>query len=216
MLTSGSVRDYSLQKFQPHSLTSFHSLQDWRWKIRRWLNGDGDESDNPNDYWYNDSHFMSTIWLGNTPIGCAKTRGEDFVRVPPQRRSDDIITVLLGSRTPIVLRPQPRDAYLVIGACYHPDLSHGNALLGSDLKGWEPAWDSAFIMDAVYKKGHPIRRTDPGLDNIHPEDAYVQCMTEDGLPYFVQRDSPKQRHDPRMSEEGLKKRGVPVQRFRLL
>ncbi|RBR24527.1 uncharacterized protein FIESC28_02723 [Fusarium coffeatum] len=53
-LTYGAVRDYSLQKLRVLNEMSFHSLQDWRWKIRRWLNGTSDAVEDLEDFRLND------------------------------------------------------------------------------------------------------------------------------------------------------------------
>ena len=215
-LTYGAVRDYSLQKLQTLNELSFYSLQDWRWKIRRWSNGTGDAVEDLEDFRLTDRHFISSVPTGNTAMGIAKTRNEHFVRVPPQGRMDDIIAVLLGLRSPVVLRPQSAGGYLVIGTCYHPGLSHGKSLLGDDFDGWEPLWDRNYYAEAFYKEGQPIRRTDPRLDSVTLEDGYVQNIGSRGYPCWGRVGSPLGYTDPRMSEEALKKRGVPVERFRLL
>jgi len=153
---------------------------------------------------------------GSTAIGIAETENRHFVRVHPQSRRGDIIAVFLGLKSPIVLRPQSTAGYLVIGTCYHPGLAYGNALLGDDLDGWEPIWDPHCYTTAFYKEGQPLRRTDPRLDNVTLEDGYVQNIGSSGLPRWGKVGSPLEAKDPRMSEEALKKRGVPVERFRLL
>ncbi|KAF5651537.1 heterokaryon incompatibility het-6 [Fusarium sp. NRRL 52700] len=216
MLTYGCVREYSIQKLQPPSAMSLHSLEEWRWKIRRWLSGTVDELENTGNYCLTDRQFISTLPVGSTANGCAKTLGGSFVRVPTESRSGDIIAVLLGSTNSIALRPQSEGGYLVVGACYHPGFSNGQALLGDDFDGWEPMWDTQYWINAFHKQGYPIRRTDPRLDNIPFDDGYVEVLVADGIPGWTQGGSPLDEYDPRMSEAALKKRGIPVQKLRLL
>ncbi|RGP58139.1 hypothetical protein FSPOR_11922 [Fusarium sporotrichioides] len=193
MLTYGHVRDYNMQKLQPISAASLHSLQEWRWKIRRWLSGTGYEVGDSKNYWMTDRQFISTIPNGNTSTGSATTRDGDFVRLPLESRSGDIIT------GPVII-----------------PASHGNALLGNDLKGWEPLWDRRYSSQAFYKAGYGLRRTDPRLEDVPLEDGYVQNLAKDGWPGWAKIGSPLERCDPRMSEAGLKTRRVPIRKYRLI
>ncbi|KAM0227194.1 hypothetical protein ACHAPO_011731 [Fusarium lateritium] len=216
MLTGGAVRDFNIQRCQAFTEGALHSLQEWRWKIRQWLNGTGDEADSQTDYWLTDKQFISTLSSTNTATGCAKTCDGDFVRVPPESRSGDIIAVLLGSHNPIVLRPQSPSGYTVIGPCYHPGLSHGKALLGNDFRGWIPVWDRMLVRRAFYKVGYGIRRTDPRLDDVPLEDGYRGILFKKAVLGWESPEGSISMFDPRMSEEALKKRGVPIRKFRLL
>ncbi|QPC64311.1 hypothetical protein HYE67_006542 [Fusarium culmorum] len=210
MLTGGSVRDFNIQRCQAFTEGSLYSLQEWRWKIRQWLNGTGDKADSLTGYWMTDKQFKSTLSSTNTATGCAKTCDGDFVRVPPESRSGDIIAVLLGSHNPIVLRPQSPSGYTVIGPCYHPGLSHGKALLGHDFKGWIPVWDRMWVRRAFYKVGYGIRRTDPRLNDVPLEDGYKGILFKNAVLGWVSLEGSLLKFAPRMSEEALKKRGVPI------
>ncbi|KAI1070374.1 hypothetical protein LB507_010357 [Fusarium sp. FIESC RH6] len=214
-LTYGSVRDFSMQKLQPPEPMSLHSLEDWRWKIRRWLSGSDDSMEDLKSYWWTDRQFTLSLPPGNTAIGIAKTKNGDFIRVPTESRDGDIIAVFLGLSHSIVLRPRPT-GYLVLGTCYHPGLAQGNAILGDDLHGWEPLWDRKYSTYAFHKEGQPLRRSDPRLDGVPMVDGYVQRVVEDGVVGWAKEGYPLKAIDPRLSEEALKRRGFPIERFRLV
>ncbi|KAF5709411.1 heterokaryon incompatibility het-6 [Fusarium mundagurra] len=160
--------------------------------------------------------------------GYTKTRNGSFVCVPTGSRRGDVIVTLLGLRSNLVLRPQPKDgSYLVIGPCYHPDFSDGQALLGDDFRGWQRGWCTSTRMLAFWKEGRPIHRSDPRLDGVALPDGYTEHVIsisgpETQRPIWIHKDRDRKGArkepdcDPRMSEDELKKRGVPIQRFRLI
>ncbi|KAF4443101.1 heterokaryon incompatibility het-6 [Fusarium acutatum] len=160
--------------------------------------------------------------------GYTKTRNGSFVRVPTGSRRGDIIVTLLGFRSNLVLRPQPKDgSYLVIGPCYHPGFSDGQAFLGDDFRGWQRGWCTSTSMLAFWKEGHAIHRSDPRLDGVALPGGYTEHIVSTSSPEVQRpiwlhkdwnckdaREEPD--CDPRMSEDELKKRGVLMQRFRLI
>ncbi|KAM0228691.1 hypothetical protein ACHAPO_010552 [Fusarium lateritium] len=216
MVTYGYVRDYSLEKIQPSSTWSLYSLRDWRWKIRRWLDVSIAEEETENIE-FSDRTFVFTLPVGNSVTSCSVTQKSHFVRVPLESRSGDIIAALLGSNNLIVLRPQPKQGfYKVIGPCYHPEFSNGEPFLGHNLYGWEKLWDRQWAMNVFYKDGEAVRKSDPRMDDIPLDDGFLETIAKSGYPCWSQPDIPWSIYDPRMSEAALKKRGVQVQRFKLL
>lgn len=171
---------------------------------------------------------LLSIFRTRLVSGYTKTRTGSFVRVPTGSRRGDIIVTLLGLRSNLVLRPQPKDgSYLVIGPCYHPKFSDGQALLGDDFRGWQRGWCASTSMLAFWKEGHAICRSDPRLDGVALPDGYTEHFVsisgpEIQRPIWVKKDRnlkdarEEPDCDPRMSEDELKKRGVPIQKFRLV
>ncbi|KAF5989206.1 heterokaryon incompatibility het-6 [Fusarium coicis] len=173
------------------------------------------------------SRLRSILTLGQVS-GYTKTRNGSFVRVPTGSRRGDIIVTLLGLRSNLVLRPQPKEgSYLVIGPCYHPSFADGQALLGDHFRGWQRGWCTSTSMLAFWKEGPPVQRSDPRLDGVSLPDGYTERVistssSEFQRPVWIHKDwncksaMQESGHDPRMSEDELKKRGVPIQRFRLI
>jgi hypothetical protein len=216
------VRDYNIQKLKPPKTTaSLRSLEDWRKRIREWLNGVFTEKGDAENLWQSDSAYMSSRPRIQATTDCSRTRNGSFVRVPSAGRRGDIVAVFLGSGNPILLRPQEGfRAFSVIGPCYHSGFSESQALLGDDFKGWGRLWDEINQSLIFYQRGLDIRIEDPRLDNVPlPEGFGADVSQEDGMPFIYQMISGSRvmvYDDPRLSEAELKKRGVPVERFRLV
>ncbi|KAF4959470.1 hypothetical protein FGADI_1691 [Fusarium gaditjirri] len=215
----GNFWDYSINKTLSSPDETSMSLEDVREIIRK-LMVDPTAANLP-------TRLLSIFGM-DVVSGYAKTRDGSFVRVPTGSQRGDIVVTLLGLRSNLVLRPQAKDdSYLVIGPCYHPGFSDGQALLGNDFGGWERGWCNSTEMLAFWKEGQPICRSDPRLEGVPLPDGYTEhfiSITSPGTerPTWLHKDwkledvRKKPDRDPRMSEVELKKRGVPVQRFRLI
>ncbi|KAF5228421.1 hypothetical protein FAUST_11090 [Fusarium austroamericanum] len=220
-VTHGRVRDHYIEKFGPLNGSLLPSLEDWRNRIRVLIDGDLNDGDDGTEWREMDERLMRSV-PGGSASRCVKTRKGTFVRVPQGSQEGDLVAVILGLEQPLVLRPGTiSGTYSVIGTCYHPELANGSALLGNDLGGWERLWDRKSFQAAFYKEGFPVRYTDPRLDGIPLEDGFHErsrvvqgCST----PVWVRGDNEYeyQANDPRMSEEALMKRGVPVKRLKLI
>ncbi|KAM0365762.1 hypothetical protein ACHAO7_008162 [Fusarium culmorum] len=220
-VTHGRVRDHYIEELGPLNGSLLPSLEDWRNRIRVLIDGDLNDGDDGTVWREMDERLMRSV-PGGSAIRSAKTQKGTFIRVPQGSREGDMVAVILGLEQPLVLRPGTRpNSYSVIGTCYHPGLANGSALLGNDLGGWERLWDRRSFQAAFYKEGFPVRYTDPRLDGIPLEDGFHErsrvvqgCST----PVWVRGDNEYeyQANDPRMSEEVLKKRGVPVKRLKLI
>ncbi|KAM0288706.1 hypothetical protein ACHAO9_006764 [Fusarium lateritium] len=215
MLTFGGIRDHFVQE-----APGMPSIEDWYKALRRWVTGPSeDEILTPNLAEF-DRAYIASMPTGSNSTGCSKTTKGSFIRVPSQSRKGDIVTAILGSSNAMILRPQERPGYYsVIGPCYHPEFAHREALLGDDFHGWKWRYDRTKPFMAFSKEGEPLRRTDPRLDNVSLDftDGWVErLMTEDEIPcWAVPGPERYSLYDPRMSEEQLKKRRVPIQRFKL-
>ncbi|KAF5662940.1 heterokaryon incompatibility protein het-6 [Fusarium heterosporum] len=216
MLTFGGIQDHFVQEAQ-----GIPFLEDWHKTLRRWVIGPlEDESLTSNLAAFDRSHIASMA-AGTTSTGCSKTTQGSFIRVPSESLKGDLVAVILGSSNPMILRPQERPGYYsVIGPCYHPEFAHREALLGNDFQGWMWRCDRTKPFVAFSKEGEPSRRTDPRLDHVpldFSEGWTEQLITEDEIPCWgVPGQGRFSFYDPRMSEEQLKKRGVPIQRLKLV
>ncbi|KAF5599852.1 heterokaryon incompatibility protein het-6 [Fusarium pseudoanthophilum] len=157
---------------------------------------------------------------------CTRTRNGTLACVPLESRSGDIIVTLLGLRCNLVLRPQPQDgSYEVVGPCYHPGFSDGQAVLGDDFCGWERGWCNKRHHLVFWKEGEPLRLRDPRLDRVplpfgyseyNPVVYHIDTVTWTHKDEHEEYMENERIYDPRMSEHRLKERGVPIERFRLI
>ncbi|KAJ4251423.1 hypothetical protein NW762_011406 [Fusarium torreyae] len=216
MLTFGVVQDHCIQEFQWTPV----SLKSWRETLRRWVDNCLDYEDHSDAFESIDRMHINSMPGGNTSTGCSKTRGGSFIRVPTESRSGDVVAAILGTPNPMILRPQEiPGTYLVVGTCYHPKFAHGEAVLGSDFHGWAWKWDRTKPFIVFSKDGEPLRRTDPRMDQVPLDvvDGLEQRLIDEGIPCWAQPGQEKfSFQDPRMSEAELKKRGVPIERLRLV
>lgn len=221
-LLYGYVEDHNGQGINPpNTAKPLRSFEDWRKKTRQWLNGIFTEEENAEILRESDSAYMRSRPQIQATTDCSRTRDGSFVRVPSAGRKGDIVVVFLGSGSPILLRPQEGfRTFSVIGPCYHPGFSESQALLGNDFQGWERVWDNSEQSLTFYQRGLGVRIGDPRLDKVpFPEGFGGGMYQEDGTTFFYQMISGSQvtlYDDPRLSEAELKKRGVPVKRFRLI
>ncbi|KAI6750525.1 hypothetical protein HG530_014806 [Fusarium avenaceum] len=216
MLTFGVVQDQFIQEAQ-----GVPFMKDWRGTLRRWVIGASEDEVLTNHLAASDKSHIASVPGESTSTGCSKTTRGSYIRVPKESRNGDIVAVILGSSNPMILRPQERAGYYsVIGPCYHPEFAHREALLGNDFHGWTWRYDRTKPFMAFSKEGEPMRRTDPRLDHVpldFSKGLVEQLITEDEIPCWgVPGRGKFSLYDPRMSEEQLKNRGVPIQRFKLV
>ncbi|KAH7224300.1 uncharacterized protein BKA55DRAFT_668039 [Fusarium redolens] len=217
MMTFSYLLDYSAFRTESPPSSALVSLESGRRMIRQWITGTVNLDD---DFrlLYNPRRVVATA--------CTRTRNGTVVGVPLESCDGNIIVTLLGMSSNLVLRPQPRDgSHKVVGPCYHPCFSNGQALLGDDFRGWERRWcmDRGHLV--FWKEGEPPCLSDPRLDGVPLPAGYtertVETVGKDTLvwvheyPYEDYREN-NIACDPRMSEHELKNRGVPIQRFRLI
>lgn len=72
---------------------------------------------------------VSRAMLGGRQL--MHTTGGYLGIAPPLAREGDIICVLLGCHTPMVLRPQGENQFRIVGECYTLGISEGEEILGS-------------------------------------------------------------------------------------
>ncbi|KLU88072.1 hypothetical protein MAPG_07059 [Magnaporthiopsis poae ATCC 64411] len=150
-------------------------------------------------------------------------------------RQDDIVVVLLGCDSPMILRPGKEPGqFLVVSKCYFIDLEDANALLGP-LPG-EGRWRTAVLRDsetggvaAQFLDSATGLRTDEdprlpplpppweAVDNVAAAKRLERTLDD---PFVFRRFRNKEtgevvNSDPRMLPDALRARGVPLEFFTL-
>jgi hypothetical protein len=142
---------------------------------------------------------------------------------PLAAREGDIVAVILGCNSPMMLRPTT-EGYMVIGEAYCDGHMHGEALLRPLPDSFEAIWRYDDNMgDPYYRWAYRSRETglfqveDPRLGPL-PEGWTVKSHErEEFWQMFVNDNSGEEtRFDPRLTSEELRKRGVPIQVFDLI
>ncbi|KAK4982010.1 hypothetical protein LTR50_007854 [Elasticomyces elasticus] len=143
------------------------------------------------------------------------TTREGFIGAAPAGvRPEDQIVVLLGCRSPLVLRPVEDRQHLVVGECYVPGLLEGESLLGPLPAGYRLVnrYDDEskrYWWAFVNEDTRQIEIEDPRLGNLpsgwqrlihHVKDLYVNVKTGEIS-------------DPRLRPDALISRGVKGRDF---
>ncbi|KAH0437965.1 hypothetical protein CcaCcLH18_03641 [Colletotrichum camelliae] len=125
-------------------------------------------------------------------------------------RAGDEIFVVLGCRMPIVMRPMEDSKYSIIGPCYIPHLSHGEAVLGPLPDGWKMMFGSKNREYFVAPDGSQTLE-DPRMEEDLPFGWEQDESADQG--YLVWKrfeDNVWNIFDPRQTPEQLKARGVKL------
>ncbi|KAL2064409.1 hypothetical protein VTL71DRAFT_4903 [Oculimacula yallundae] len=152
---------------------------------------------------------------------------------PDYAKSGDLMVVLLGCRVPLILRPDPDNEALcvVVGACYVPGIMNAEALLGS----LPPEWTRKCILSKagyllnIYEQGSIKTQQDPRASALPQgwrvmfgtfQDPLVDELEDekdwDGLWYENLETGQRTSHDPRLTPELLRERGVDIQEFKIV
>ncbi|KAF2798595.1 HET-domain-containing protein [Melanomma pulvis-pyrius CBS 109.77] len=177
------------------------------------------------------AHFVKDFKIQTAHRSLAITNAGYIALVPDDSVSGDEIYHILGSRWPIVLRPQSNQEELaVVGFAYVDGDNDRETLLGPYPKGWS----GVALYDAPTGKWWPMsfngntKQTqveDPRLGPLpkgwkvkeHKEGKLWNWYVEDveGEPVKAVKEV-KMRSDPRFSVEMLKERGIAVQVLKLV
>ncbi|KAI0453613.1 heterokaryon incompatibility protein-domain-containing protein [Xylaria acuta] len=145
---------------------------------------------------------------------------------PTETKPDDLICILLGYESPVVLRKQNDGNYKFIGPCYLHGASDGDALLGPLPKPWRvqrfPNSTGHYLVCKFFNPDTGVLcDEDPRLEPLgdHWERLDLRDRTADDPEIFQEfRHKPTGRifkSDPRLSPEALRKRGVALETFSL-
>ncbi|KAL8656073.1 MAG: hypothetical protein Q9226_002793, partial [Calogaya cf. arnoldii] len=134
----------------------------------------------------------------------------------------DHICVLLGCKSPLVIRQYPNGSYAIIGECYLHGMMEGQALLGPLSSKWKPVLIYAEGIDE-HRFGFVNRETgEQKLEDLRlgqlPSGWRLNDPDSkpDGRNWFINDETGEQfpwSSDPRMTPEALKARGVSLQDF---
>ena len=137
--------------------------------------------------------YVSVLLQGR----CFVTTQEGYIGLGPlAARAGDQICVILGCRSPLVLRPTTKGTFTVVGECYIHGLMQDEAFLGP----------LPHKMDASKAKGKPPREwtiRDPGAEK-GPDNWYVHTVTGEEVQHPL---------EPRMTAESMQARGVELREF---
>lgn len=141
---------------------------------------------------------------------------------PLAAKEGDIVTVLLGSGSAMILRPTQEGNYKLVGEAYCDGLMHGEALLGplpdsfTAVHRHNPANGNYFWAYLDQETG-VVQAEDPRLGPLPPGWSVKSHKDEQFRQLFVNNQTGVTRmitwNDPRLSWEALEKRGVPLQIF---
>ncbi|CZR39281.1 uncharacterized protein FPRO_05527 [Fusarium proliferatum ET1] len=130
---------------------------------------------------------------------------------PRDCQPNDLIVVFLGCHLPMVLRSIEDGEYKLKGPCAHPALLAGEAILGEMPKGWRLSYsrrgENSVFEDPEGKRHH----IDPRLDGMPVPEEWELRWRNNGTPFwYIAAEDRWTNFDPRISLEGLRKRGVRV------
>jgi hypothetical protein len=142
---------------------------------------------------------------------------------PLAAKQGDIVTILLGCYTAMILRPKADGSYKLIGAAYCDGFMSGEALLGPLPDSFELLWRKDENMAGG---GYPSYRhnetgkfqvEDPRKGPLPPEWQIKSHEKDQFWQLFANDETGEETpHDPRLTSKELRKRGVPLQVFNLV
>jgi hypothetical protein len=157
-------------------------------------------------------------WRGRSVF---RTRAGFFGLAPCAAREEDVLVVLLGCRSPLVLRPAG-SKYRILGVAYCGGFMCGEALLG----GFPTEWEAVYRLS---KEGsHPAYRNtvtgevqidDPRLDLVELPPGWKKQEHAQMLMYncYENKDIGEAMHaDPRLTTSALRERGVDMKTFEII
>lgn len=137
--------------------------------------------------------YLSAFFNGR----CFVTTQEGYIGLAPlASKAGDQICIILGCRSPLVLRLTTKGTYTVVGECYIHGLMQDEAFLGP----------LPHKMDASKARGERRREwtiRDPGAEK-GPDNWYVHTVSGEEVQYPLR---------PRMTAESMQARGVELREF---
>jgi len=141
---------------------------------------------------------------------------------PLATKPGDIVTILLGLDSPMILRPTDEGDYKVVGEAYYDGFMDGEALLGPFTDSFAPVSrlnpnDRLWVWQYLNQETGLFQVEDPRLGSLPAGWSLVNHDREDFYQRFVNDATGKKTwDDPRLTSEALRKRGVPLQVFELV
>jgi hypothetical protein len=175
------------------------------------------------DTWYQVSKITSSLftkYLGDcygTLIGrCFFTATGDYIGLAPTgTQPGDVVSILLGCRHPVVLRPlvapKSEQAWQVVGVCQVPGLMHGEVIYRDQLPHqFRPVWNiDANEDDAI--DNWAVVMYDPDTQDLHTDPA--KLLQQAGIKVESYQRKP---HRLEVLPETLRETGVDLKTFTLV
>ncbi|KAI4112105.1 MAG: hypothetical protein LQ339_000113 [Xanthoria mediterranea] len=128
---------------------------------------------------------------------CFITTHEGYIGLAPlASEAGDQVCIILGCRSPLVLRPTTKGTYTVVGECFVHGLMQDEAFLG-------PLPHKMESSKARGKRPREWTIRDPGTEE-GPDNWYVHTVTGEEVQYPL---------EPRMTAESMQARGVELREF---
>ncbi|KAF0317067.1 hypothetical protein GQ607_015727 [Colletotrichum asianum] len=124
---------------------------------------------------------------------------------------DDEIWVVLGFRFPVVMRRVEDSKYTVVGPCYIPQLSHGEAVLGPLPHGWKMMFHISGEPYFVGPDNTPTLQDPRVNEGLPPGWKQSESEKRTRLLWKKKRHGYWQMDDPRTTPERLKARGIKLE-----
>ncbi|KAL8667151.1 MAG: hypothetical protein Q9168_007323 [Polycauliona sp. 1 TL-2023] len=181
--------------------------------VRKVLETGEDRLETLSDDFKSNEEFLSKVYLRAVESTFIITK-EGYIGLAPKTvQAGDKVCIVLGCPSLLILRPGVSGRYTVVGSCYVQGLMDGSLLLGALAPEWRyqthppcEKFNSVFFnqltgqyLDEDPRLGQlpfPWRRAHLGDIMINDDTGEVTQL-----------------HDPRLSAEALRKRGVPLQDF---
>jgi len=142
---------------------------------------------------------------------------------PYNTKPGDLVAILLGCRTPMVLRACSDDGYKVIGEAYYDGFTDGEALLGSIPQPYVVRYrfdgTQFWYWNYLNEETGLFQAEDPRLGPLSPGYSVRSHPGEDFFQWIVNDSDETGKRvypDPRLTSEALRKRGVPLQEILLI
>ena len=151
------------------------------------------------------------------------TTNDGYICLAPKAtKLDDQICILLGCRTPLVLRPNGAWGHEVVGECYIDGFMDGAAYLGSLPGKWQKVWRefqeySEYLFSFLDHESGGFQNEDPRLGPLPAGWSIGNHRKESAQNLYVNDETgEKTWEDPRMTPEALAARGVDLKEFELI
>ena len=151
------------------------------------------------------------------------TKEGDIGLAPRRTEPEDVLCIVLGCQSPLVLRAKDSGIYTLVGECYLNGYMDGAGLLGMLPNNWQRVDrydpDLKIYFDAFINRDTDfVQVEDPRLGPLPPgwqvaDHIYkhvYELYTNEAAGIF------NSKFDPRMSPEALKARGIDLQEYRLV
>ncbi|KAH7385000.1 heterokaryon incompatibility protein-domain-containing protein [Cadophora sp. MPI-SDFR-AT-0126] len=144
---------------------------------------------------------------------------------PQDTQTGDVLAVLLGCDSPMLLRPLDNDEYIVIGEAFYDGAMYGELLLGPFPEGFRPVWQyneksRSYLISFLHGDSKVFRVDDPRLEGVALPSGWER--KEQGMEItennFVNHDTGENMGscDPRLNIEFFKSRGAKIESLTLV